>query len=439
MDLPAQPREILTKAHQEGARAAEILYTGRNGFDAIVEDQRVIRRAAVSSQRLLVRVFLEDGRTGQHEADSKDWEKSIVRALKRAGDAKPDPLAGPVKGWTISESGGLGIDDKRYLSLSETERMDVIMRAEKEARSVLPQAKTTGFGYSDQRTRRVFANTKGVLVQEWSTLFEVSGTVSVPEKDLSIQGGVKARTFSSVASLPYGTLLAQRVATLSGPTISWDGPVRVMLHPRVSAEIFGLLADQFGEKRIGSRNVFLSKGRGKEGFFDRRIHMVDDGCLPGGLRTQLFDDRGVTSVPLTLLREGVVDHSFISVGGARATEGRATGHSVRGKLRPSNLQIRGGTRSMTALIAEMNEQVFVIDHIRDLGASLNMKNGELDALCSGRICCKGAEPKVLLNARLTGNLVDAFQRLVRLASDTDRYGHVDAPGMALDGFTVSVD
>ena len=49
---------------------------------------------------------------------------------------------------------------------------------------------------------------------------------------------------------------------------------------------------------------------------------------------------------------------------------------------------------------------------------------------------KGKREGTACNVRLRGSLVDALKQLVSLSSDTDRYGHIDAPGMVLDGFSV---
>ena len=165
--------------------------------------------------------------------------------------------------------------------------------------------------------------------------------------------------------------------------------------------------------------------------------MVDDGTLVGGLRTRSFDDRGAAPVPLTLIREGVIDRCFYSPSSARAKDTRATGHRLGTMDVPTNLQVRGGTRSLNALMAEMDQNVFYIDHLRDFEKGLNMKTGDISCRCSGIVMHKGTDLGVVRNARLKGNLVDCLQRLVSLSSDTDRYGHIDAPGMILDGLVLS--
>ena len=169
--------------------------------------------------------------------------------------------------------------------------------------------------------------------------------------------------------------MAQRLATMMGEQIHIDDSIRVFWPPRVTAEVFALLAPYFTEESLNEGKTFLSKQKNDPDLFDTRILMVDDGTLFGGLRSRGFDDRGVTPVPLTLLREGRVDRSFLSVESARQQDTRATGHATRGEWVPYNLKIRGGTRSLNALMSEMDERVFYVDHFVDLQGGLDIETG----------------------------------------------------------------
>ena len=92
---------------------------------------------------------------------------------------------------------------------------------------------------------------------------------------------------------------------------------------------------------------------------------------------------------------------------------------------------------MNALMAEMDQSVLVLDHLRGLEEGLNWKTGDLDCLCSGVVMRRGRHEGVVRNARIRGNLVAVLNNVVDLTSDTERLGHVDAPGMAVDGFVVT--
>ena len=162
MEEIVQPREVLQTARNAGARAAELLYTADAGFEASVEQGRVVRRADVSHQTMAVSVWLNEGQLGRSKGRAENWRSLIDSALKKAGQAEPNAHEGPVKGWATSEQ-GLGLDDLRYGQLTEDDKTDVILNAYRDTKNTERIFDLSGFRYEDRRRRRVLANTKGVL------------------------------------------------------------------------------------------------------------------------------------------------------------------------------------------------------------------------------------------------------------------------------------
>ncbi|MFT7520313.1 MAG: putative Zn-dependent protease, partial [Kiritimatiellia bacterium] len=281
-----------------------------------------------------------------------------------------------------------------------------------------------------------FMNTKGITLTEFDTVFRLEGAVRSPGLDIELHEVIEDRSFASVASLPFGASMARRLKALEGEPVPVDGPMRVMMPPRVTAAIFALLAPHFTLKALQEESSFLAQARQGGAAFDTKVHLLDDGRVTGALRTTSFDDRGVSPVPLTLIRDGVVSASYKGLVEARQRNQRASGHRRGEDLHPTNLLVRGGTRTMNALLSEQSGLVLRLDHIRGLQRGLDIETGEIKVEASGvlfhgRQKVIGVVPMV----RLTGNLVNVLRSVVELASDTDRFGHVDAPGMMVDGFT----
>ena len=170
---------------------------------------------------------------------------------------------------------------------------------------------------------------------------------------------------------------------------------------------------------------------------DSRLHLQDDGTLPGGLRTASFDERGVCPVSLTLLREGRVDGRFVHPELAHRHDVRPTGHLVEGVEKPRNLILRSGTRSMNATLADLGGQVLAVDDFPDLSDSaLDPRTGRMQALVHGVVLQSNKPVGAVRGVKRVGNLLEVLNQVVEMCSDTDRIGHVDAPGMVLDGFLV---
>lgn len=440
-------RERLERARKAGARGVDLLYEQITGHETSVMRGRVHDTEIPPRERLAVRVWLEGGRTGAASGAPEEAEALVSQAMARAETAPSDAHAGPVPRQT-GTLGGLGILDRRYEQVTPEDRSEVVVQAERAVKQVDKRLSGSGFVYRDMHRLRRFANTRGVLLEEADTLYEASGTVtaSAPSgrgsgAELALSDRIESRTFASIASLPYGTNLARRLSDLLEPEVALSGPVRVLLPPLPVARLFSALAERFVASNFedgpGGSPFFLQPRATGGPVVDSRLHLQDDGTLPGGLRTASFDERGVCPVSLTLLREGRVDGRFVHPELAHRHDVRPTGHLVDGAQRPRNLILRSGTRSMNATLADLGGRVLVVDDLPDLSdAVLDPRTGQLKALVHGVVLESNKPVGAVRGITLAGSLLQVLNQVVEICSDTDRIGHVDAPGMVLDGFSV---
>jgi len=308
--------------------------------------------------------------------------------------------------------------------------------AEKGARSIDKDFETRDFVYEDARVQRSFVNSRGVRGQEAGTWFRLGGAVRCGRLRITLAESVVDRTFATVASLPVGINLARRLVELQGPRAHVDGPVRVALPPRVVADLFTLLGPGFRWDLLLDTGTFLGRARGQAPWATL-LHLVDDGLAPGALRTTAFDDRGVGPLPVTLIRDGRIEGSLLDLARARAIGTQATGHEQLGGVYPRNLVVRGGSRSINAILAEERTPVLVLDHLRGVESGLDLRTGRLLCQASGRLVGSKNQPVgVLPWLEVSADLDVVFRNVLDLASDTDRFGFVDAPGILVDGFGV---
>ncbi|MFT6376564.1 MAG: putative Zn-dependent protease, partial [bacterium] len=220
---------------------------------------------------------------------------------------------------------------------------------------------------------------------------------------------------------------AKRALRLLDDRIEISGPIRVMLGPRATAALFTAMADAF----VSGKPTFMSDGTA----LHKRIHLLDDGALPGGLRSTAFDDRGVSPVPVVVLRKGQLDQKYKTPMLARGKEERATGHWFDSALRPNNLILRGGTRSINAVLSERSDVPTL--EVHDLAGVDKIKwaSGKADLVAYGNFRKGNERLGSVAGVRLRGNLAEVLAQLVDVTSDTDRMGHIDASGMLVDGFS----
>lgn len=430
-------RDRLEHARKLGARGVELLVEERTGHELTVVRGRLQQLEVAPREDLVVRVWLDGGRSAERAGAPGDVDALIEGCLAAAALAPEDPHAGPVARQT-TVLGGLGVFDRRYDQVTDEDRAEVAIGAERSVRQVDRRLASSGFLYRDMRRVRRFANSRGLVLEERDSTYESEGTVSAgANEELRLTDRIASRTFASIASFPYGTNLARRAVELLQPAIALSGPIRVMLPPLAVSQLFATLADQFSAENFEAPGrFFLQPLPGGAPIVDPRLHLQDDGTLPGGLRTTSFDDRGVCPVPLNLLREGRVDGRFIGPELAHLHDVRPTGHLVGGVHRPRNLLLRSGTRSMNAALTDLGGRVLTVDDLSDL-SGLDLATGHLRVRINGVVTDANKPVGAARGVWLRGDLLEVLNQVVEVCSDTDRIGHVDAPGMILDGFSIA--
>lgn len=426
---------LVEQATDSGCPSSEFLWVDTTGFEAEVERGRVTRRAPVVHSLLTVRVWSTSGAKGTAAGPLVASASLVEQARARAERGRPANHTGPM-GSLKGVGRGLSLDDRRWSDLTPESRVDVLTASERASRAVDRRVQTHTFSYRDERTCRRLVNSRGLAVEEWSTRFDMSVrmTVSGPSHALELEEHASSRNYASIASLPTGANLARRAINLvRSSQIDVAGPVRVMSPPRVTAALVAVMARGFAAEDLENPTTFWGGVSASGVELSRKLHLVDDGALPGGLRTRRFDDRGVPPVPLTLLREGEVGARLLDPPTARRAGVRPTGHSLGSALRPSNLVLRSGTRSMNALFGDhRDEQILLLDHVH----RAEIVDGVLHLEGSGWMIRSQTPQGAVVGVHLAGDMIEVLSSVVAVASDTDRVAHVDAPGLLLDGLVV---
>lgn len=436
MSLTLQELEALThEARRLGARGAEVLLVDHDALTLVTNGRTSPDRRRDAGTVLHVRCWAEGGRRGEASGAPGDGLALLRHAATVAAEAPEDPFGGPLRRSSLPAR-GLGIDDQRHDQITDADRLEVVVTNQRAAARAQHRVRLGPFGYHEARVIRRFANNHGVNLEAAHTTYEAWGSLVLPsaEGDVHLADHIAGRAFASIACLPYGAVLAQRADALAAEGPALDGPVRVLLPPRATGALMAWLAPMFAVDALERGGTFVARSQG-EPLFHRRLHLVDDGSLPGGLRTRGFDDRGVIPVPLTLLREGRVAARLLDPESARRLDTRPTGHCWPGGLEPTNLQLNGGARSINAWLGEQDQQVFEVDDLPDL-SGIDPDTGDLDLVVHGRLHDRHTVLGARRHVRLRGNLLTALNQVHGVASDTDRINHVDAPGIFLDGLSV---
>jgi len=422
--------DALATARKRGARGCEVLYTHAAVAEVTHGRSSRVRRSDEASVRIIA--WLDEGRHGVVEGVPEEVDSLVDKALEAAAGAPEDPDSGPVDRLR-PVVGGLGIADRRYGNIDDDTRVEVLADAAKTVKDADKRCKARDLRYRDELRQRRFGNSKGVRLEETSTRFDAWCTVE--RGSVSLSDHVASRAFASVASFPFGTALARRAAGLFERGETLDGEVKAMLPPRVVARIIEALGDAFTPDRVaGETPFFVARRPDGTAPLDPKLHLLDDGKLPGGLRTRSFDDRGVVPVPLTFIREGAADQAMVDPVRARRDDVTPTGHVVGPELRAGNLALKAGTRSMNATYTDNDTWSLEIDDL-DL-SGLDLATGVVEVELDGRVMKSNQQKGAMRSARARVDLSHMLANVLKVCSDTDRLRHIDAPALFVDGLVL---
>ncbi len=350
-------------------------------------------------------------------------------ALAAASSAPPEQTAGPVDRQD-ARAAGLGTNDRRYPAIEPADRVELMDLAERAFVKTKEDIRLASLVYRQERTVRSQASTRGTECTETTTRFLLEGTVETGA-GRSFTQLLASRHFSDVASLPFGTDLRRRAEPL-GRLLTGAPPDRpVLIEPRCMAELARALAPAFAADHVGFITRALAGRTTPLRIAPPLLHMTDDAGLHSGLWTVAFDDRGVTPVPLTLLREGVVSARYHSPESARATRAGPTGHVRDGALHPSNLVIRPGARTRNMIHAELGDLLLL-----DCPPPVDLDAGRLRGPARV-VSVVGGEPIGCHDVVFDIPVVDFLAGFVELAADQERHVGVDTSTAVWDRLRVS--
>ncbi len=388
-------------------------------------------KAPASAAHVTLRAHGGDGRTALCETGFTDVA-DLHRLVDELRDALKQALVTPHEGLAARferPASGLGIFDRRQASIEDADRQGVVEENVEDAASV-PGVKPLGFTYTEVLSDRAVASSAGASVSEASTRYMLHGKVEFG--DHAVEQSVQSRIFADAASLPLGADLARQASQYRGGVAVPTGARPVVIDPRVSARLMEAVLPAFDRRRMEAGESFVTMGRrvGSE-----RLHAIDDAQMPGGFRSRAFDVRGVPSLDLPLIREGVVGALYQDTVLARALDGRSSGHEGVAGVWPGNLVLRAGTRSRNMIFSDLGPFLLLDDLIPGAPAC-DLQTGQLK-LRGHFFSGSGSDDLQYVGVHtITTTFVDLWMGIIEVANDQQRHGAIDVSTWIVDGLTV---
>lgn len=386
------------------------------------------------------------GREGHAHAGSFDADvidALVAEAHDNAAFAEPDDRVGlavpdgveatPVDRYDPSVE-ATSVDDKIALAVALEA---AVIEADPRIRGVRASV------YGDTRSEAAVLSTTGIESHTVGTMASLSTSVMVDD----IDGGTRTGGAVDAARGPAGldldkvaTLAVQRGLQLLGAVAPTTGRPTVVLEPRFTATVLGLVAGMLsGERVVKGRTPFAE--RVDEQIAGDLLTMFDDATDPLSLAAAAYDGEGLACRRVPLITGGRLDGFLHDTRSAKGLGTRSTGsalRSVRGGPSPGyrSLHVAPGTGSLEEFIASIDDGLLVAS-LQGLHSGVNAVSGDLSVGVEGVRIRDGQLAEPIREGTLAGAIPRLLLDIAAVGADLDHQpGGSVVPSMVVEGLTL---
>jgi PmbA protein len=444
-DLQSHATDVVGRAMQGGASAAECVVREGDEFSAVVRLGQVETLKEAGSRSIGVRVFFGQRAASTYSSDfsAAGIERMLNSALELAKITSEDPYAGiPEADKLGSLSGDLDLYHEDVYSLAGPERIDYARRAEKAALDSDPRIKNSEGGSFDAATgRKVLANSHG-FVGEYRRSYCSVAAVPIAQDDA---GKMQrdywysvARSFSRLdPAEQVGKEAARRTLRRLGARKAKTAHVPVVLDPMVANSMLEHIFEGVNGDSVYRGASFLAGKLGQQ-IAGSNITVIDDGTMIGGFGTSPFDGEGIPTRRTVVIENGILKSYLLNTYTAKKLGLETTANASRGLagtpgIGPGNYFLQAGTKSPQQIIGDIKDGLYVTEF---LGMGVNLVTGDYSRGASGLWIVNGELAYPVEEITVAGNLKDIFNNISEIGSDLEFRGSVASPTIRIDGLTV---
>ncbi|HLX21729.1 MAG TPA: metalloprotease PmbA [Usitatibacter sp.] len=219
-----------------------------------------------------------------------------------------------------------------------------------------------------------------------------------------------------------GRLGGRRLATMEVP---------VLFDANIASGLIGHYVSAASGSSLYRKSSFLLDRLGTQ-VFSPVVEIFEDPWVPGELASSYYDAEGVATARRKVVDAGVLKGWYLSSHSARklglATTGNAGGNH--------NLMVKPGDLDFAGLVKKMGRGLVVTEL---MGQGVNNVTGDYSRGASGFWVEGGEIRHPVEEITIAGNLLDMFQGIVAVGSDTVVRGSKHCGSILLDRMTIAGD
>jgi PmbA protein len=438
-DLLDIAEHAVRKAEELGAEQAEVYISSSKSFGIKVENSAIKSATEKNDIGCGIRsvVSKKVGFAYVTNALEQDILEAVTKSVKLAkvSVADPDFVTFPSFEGAYPKVDDLVDPDIRKLTSEEAADLVVrIVDAAQEAIGDLDSAieaeLATGSG------TRVIMNSLGISGTYSSTSISIVSYPTIKTENEQTSGyeyGISRRLKDINPEQIGNNSGSVAVQNLGGKKIE-GGDLPVIVDPLAAGWLIGRgfgAAINAEEVQYGRSYIMDVLG---DDIASQELHIIDNGLLPGGVGSRVFDAEGVPSQETEIIESGVLKSLLHNSYTANKDNVENTGNASRPSysgipsISPSNFIISPGKGKQEDLVSEMKEGVLC----RTTYDRPNFTTGDLSAMIMEGYYIKDGEIQHSLKNTLMGiNMRDMLQRINRVAADSRVTANILSPSLVI--------
>lgn len=324
-----------------------------------------------------------------------------------------------------------------YDSYTQKDRLDLCRKMEAYIKEHSAYVTTTEASVEVESHTVSIENSNGLSVsrsQNWAVVY-CSGVVT---KDGDTRSGYYFDFVKNLADVNYEKLFDQAVTrplSAIGARSVASAAYPVVFENKQFASLISCFLSMFSAEAV-IKKLSLLGGKVGEKVFGDNITLVDDPLLAQSPHRFTFDDEGVASFAKTVVEKGVLKTYLHNLKTAEMLGAESTGNGFGGGVRPTNLCLSGGNRSLEEMIAPIDNGIYITGMMGQ-HAGVNSVSGSFNLQASGYRIVHGkiADPVTLIV--VSGNILDVLSHVVEIANDFESSGSVACGSVYIESLSVS--
>jgi PmbA protein len=432
-------------ALQKGAVDSEAYVYEGQATNIGIELGQISKTNRIIDRGLGIRVFLGQATGFAYTNivnDPQAIENVVESAISIAKASKPDPdwKELPKKKPYINTEKTF---DKRIVELSSEELVaiaTIMLDAAKQAdKRVFPIEGGVGSAYASN----VIANSNGVIGFDSGTMIECSLVTLAKE-----EGAVTPACFEFSVSREYnldpawvGKEAARLAVSALKPQPVETKPTRVIFNQVALQDLFASTLINAIRADSLQRGQSPFKGRINERVASEKLTIIDDGLIPGGIRTSRFDGEGTPHQKTSVIEKGVLKSFLYDNYTANKCGKESTGNAARAgylstpSIDTTNFHILPENKTSEQIIRETDNGLIV--YSLQGAHSSNPISGEFSVVATPAWKIENGEiTQSSRSVMLAGNMFEALNNISLVGNNERQVGSLIAPWIMIENLRV---